>query len=113
MGKENYYYDLEEQFFEDTILQAEEGLNLVTFNDDAFAMNVLYDEVIREIATEMHHICCFYRIDYRYAATLSYDLGINKIPIILFYQSGEYVDHLKGIYSKNYIRNYIHNLANH
>ncbi|MEM9886699.1 MAG: thioredoxin family protein [Bacteroidota bacterium] len=110
MRKEEYYQDLEEGKFDHTIIGGEEGLNLVTFNNDAFATNVLYDDILREIARELSEICCFYRIDYAQAPTLTQDLGIKKIPIILFYQGGKCVDHLKGIYPKSYIIDHIYAL---
>lgn len=102
-----YYEDLSEYNFRRIVLNSKEGIYLIAFNNEDYALNKVYDGIIKEIAYEFRRSIVCYRIDSKKAIPLVDELGLSSIPIVLFYEKGKVVKNLVGIYSRSHLFNYV------
>lgn len=102
-----YYKDLSESNFRKIVLSSTEGIYVIVFNNEDYALNKVYDSIVKEIAYDFRRSIICHRVDTTIAVKLVQELGLSSVPTILFYEKGEVIRSLVGIYSKSHLINYI------
>ncbi|MEM1327563.1 MAG: thioredoxin family protein [Bacteroidota bacterium] len=101
--KRNCYQILLEDRFNDVIISSEKGYHLVAFNNEEYALNKVYDDILEEVANQFKEDMKCHRVDSSASKNLVSELGINSIPIVYIYKRGKVLKTLVGIYSKVYL----------
>lgn len=77
------------------------GLSVVQFKKEWSGACQIIEPVYRDLAGSYNGAVDFYTVDVDEEKGLDAEYGIMEIPTILFLKSGEVIDHIIGLVSKN------------
>jgi thioredoxin 1 len=78
-----------------------QAIAIVQFKKDWSGSCRIIEPVYRDIANSYSGTVSFYTVDVDMEIGLDSEYGVMEIPTILFFKSGEVIDHTVGLVSKN------------
>ena len=85
------------------------GLSLVQFKIEWNGACQIISPIYEELAKSYGAQAKFYTVDAENETGLDSEFGVNEFPTILFYSSGELIDHVTGLTPKNVMISKIEN----
>jgi len=85
------------------------NLTLLQFKTEWNGACQIVSMIYEDLARSYKGVANFYTVDVEEDNELDGELGITEIPTILFFKSGEVVDHIVGLTPKNILINKIEN----
>jgi thioredoxin 1 len=78
-----------------------QGLNLVHFRKQWNGACQIISPIYEELAKSYKGQANFFIVDVEQVAGIGQEYGVIEVPTILFFRSGEIIDHLTGLTPKN------------
>lgn len=82
-------------------IRGTKNLSLVQFKTEWSGACQIIDPVYRELAKSYNAQVNFFTVDAEKEKDLHREFGIRELPTILFFKSGQLIDHVIGLTSKN------------
>ncbi len=86
--------------FKEQVL-SQPGIQVIKFYADWSGPCQVIGPLFSELSSYYSSSVTFFRIDVEAAPALKEELGVKKLPTILFYQNGAIIDFVNGMISKN------------
>lgn len=106
MEEKNIYQGINEEIFDDEILKTKDMTYVVVFNNGNFAMNNIYDNIVKSVASDFVKFR-FCRGDNIECEKIIKKLGIRILPTLLVYKNGKIIGNIEGIVPKRTLRIYL------
>ena len=94
------YPTIRENRFRELISEDNGHRFLVVFTANWLGEGVIMDNIVKQLAQEYNHNFYFYRINADTSKELTYQLGIHRLPTLLFFSDGELVHRIQGMKSR-------------
>ena len=104
MRAEVLYPTIQDEKFNELIVAQNEQPFLVVFTADWLGEGTIMDTIVEQLADEFQNEFGFYRIDIEASKELSHQLGIRRLPTILFFHKGELMHQILGIKAKRILK---------
>ena len=85
------------------------NLSVVQFKKEWSGACLIIEPLYRDVAGSYNGAVNFYTVDVDEEKRLDTEYGVVDIPTILFFKSGEVIDHIIGLVSKNVLTEKVEN----
>lgn len=99
-----------EKFSKEVLLKS--PVSIVKFYTEWNGASQMILPVYRELADSYEGVASFYEVDMDSDPAIAEQFGVRDIPTLLFFRSGELIDHVVGMVSRNTLIAKVENVIN-